>query len=131
MINTEYLDMYAKDWAYDASINLLSKPEITNEQVINQSIEMILATTYGSRLFNLSFGSNFSLKLFSNMTMANLEDFLDDTVSSIERFEDRITIIKQGVSLVSDISNGTVRLTIPYVIKPRNITGEFSKLIKS
>ena len=130
MINQDTIDKYAKDWAYDAPIKLLVQPEITNVDVINQSIEMILTTPLGSRLFNINFGSNFSLRIFDNMSPQFLQRVLDDTIGAIERWEDRITILKKQVLLEANIDQHTIRLTIPYIINQRRIKGEFSKVIR-
>lgn len=130
MVNAQTLNIYAKNWAYDMPIKALSKPLLVNEEVINQSIEMILATPRGSRLFNLNFGSDFSLRLFDNLDVNYLDRMIDDTVKAIQKWEDRIIIIESGVSMVVNTDNNTFLLTIPYIIKERQIKGEFSKIIK-
>lgn len=129
MFNIENIEDFSSDWAFDAPIRLINSPEITNEDVINQSIEMILATPIGSRLFNINFGSNFSLRIFDNMNVDSMQYILDETLRDIERWEDRIVILKQLVKLEANIDNHTITLTIPYVIKRRNIKGVFSKVI--
>ena len=131
MINQDTIDRYSLDWAFDAPIKLASSPEIYNVDVINQSIEMILTTPIGSRLFNINFGSNFSLRIFDNMTTESLQDVLDDTMESIDRWEDRITIFRQQVVLEADIDRQVINLTIPYIINQRKIKGEFSKIIRA
>lgn len=130
MINIDKIKKYSENWAYDASYNLYSVVEIYNEKVINQSIEMILSTPIGSRLFNLNFGSNFSLRIFDNMNPQYLQSVIDDTVSRIEMWEDRIIIIKDGVNLNVNPDQNSMKLTIPYIIKARNAKGEFSKYIR-
>jgi phage baseplate assembly protein W len=130
MLNEESISKYANKWASDLSIKATTKVEIYDEDVINQSIEMILATTPTSRLFNLAFGSLFSLRLFNNMTQYYLQNVVDDAVSSIERWEDRIVIIKDKVSLIANVDTNTVSLTIPYIIKNRKVAGTFSKVIR-
>ena len=130
MINIEYLDLYAKNWAYDIPIRALSGPMIVNEDVINQSIEMILATPRGSRLFNINFGSDFSNRIFDNMDQNFMQKVMEDTIESIQRWEDRITVIQGGVKLRVNPETNSVRLTIPYIINDRQVKGEFSKIIK-
>jgi len=130
MINVTQIKKYSDDWALDASYNLYSVVEIKNIQVINQSIEMILATPLGTRLFNLNFGSNFSLRIFDNMNPQYLQTVIDDTVTRIEEWEDRIIIIKEEVNLAVNPETNSMVLTIPYIIKARNIKGSFAKYIK-
>lgn len=117
------------NWAYDMSINGNLNPEIVNEDVINQSIEMILATPINSRLFNLNFGSMFSLRIFDNLDVDFLKNIITDTVKAIERWEDRITIIPSKVKLIANNDQHSVKLSISYIIKQTNTVGEFSKII--
>ena len=130
MINVTQIKKYSDDWALDASYNLYSVVEIKNVQVINQSIEMILATPIGTRLFNLNFGSNFSIRIFDNMNPSYLQTVIDDTVNKIEMWEDRILVLKDDVNLSVNPDSNEMFLTIPYIIKARNIKGSFAKYIK-
>lgn len=129
MLNQEKLREYANIWADDLDKNSLRVGEIDNVDVINQSIEMILATPLGTRLFNLGFGSDFSLRIFDNMDIQTMERLLKDTIDAIGRWEDRIVIIKDKVSFISDADRNTLTLTIPYYLKQRRIMGEFTKVI--
>ena len=130
MLDIQTIKQYADDWAYDMDIKTLSRGELTNVDVINQSIEMILATPRATRLFNLSFGSDFSYRIFDNMNEYYLEKVIDDTVNAIERWEDRIIVLDQEVSLDVDPDRNTFKITIPYIVKERNIKAEFTKIIK-
>ena len=130
MINVTQIKKYSDDWALDASYNLFSTVEIKNIEVINQSIEMILATPIGTRLFNLNFGSNFSIRIFDNMNPSYLQTVIDDTVNKIEMWEDRILVLKDDVNLSVNPDSNEMFLTIPYIIKARNIKGSFAKYIK-
>lgn len=129
MLNQEKLKEYANIWADDLDKHALRVGEIDNVDVINQSIEMILATPLGSRLFNIGFGSNFSLRVFENMGVSTMEMLLEDTLESIARWEDRIVIIREDVKLQADVDRNTITLTIPYYLKQRRIMGEFTKVI--
>lgn len=131
MLNIDNIKTYADDWAYDTPIKLMNSPEILNEDVINQSIEMILATPRGSRLFNINFGSNFSLHIFDNMSIGGIEYIMEEAIDDIERWEDRITILRKEVKVNANIDTHTITLTIPYVIKRRGVKGEFSKIISA
>ena len=128
--NVDNLNLIAKNWAYDLPIRALSQPLIVNEDVINQSIEMILATPLTSRLFNINFGSNFTYRIFDNMDIHYIDRVIDDTITSIKKWEDRITIIDADVAVNVDTETHTVSLTIPYYINNRRVKGEFSKMIK-
>ena len=130
MLNEEKIKEYANEWAYDIPIQGLKSDGLVNEHVINQSIEMILATPITSRLFNIAFGSNFSLRIFDNMSVDYLEQVLEDTLESIKRWEDRIIILEDQVRLKANADKNTISLTIPYIIKERELLAVFSKVIR-
>jgi phage baseplate assembly protein W len=125
----EEVQKFSNVWAKDLSINLSTVGEILNEDVINQSIELILATLHGERLFNSSFGSDFSLRVFDTIDEDFYEQVLDDTVDAIATWEDRITIIDDKVNLQILPDENTVYLTIPYIINIRRLKAEFRKKI--
>lgn len=128
-MNYERIKKYADDWAFDLEIQLRKSGEIKNVDVINQSIELILMTLPGERLFNPSFGSNFQLRLFDNMTEEFLERLLDDTVVAISRWEDRIIIIEPEVRLNINPDGNSAFLFIPYIIKERQLKAAFQRKI--
>jgi len=128
-MNLERIKKYADDWAFDLEIQLKKSGEIKNADVINQSIELILMTLPGERLFNPSFGSNFKLRLFDNMTVEFLERLLDDTVNAIKRWEDRITIIEPDVKLIINPDGNSAFIFIPYIIKERQLKADFQRKI--
>ena len=130
MENQDDLKEYIGEWAYDMSLKPLKGDGVVNVDVINQSIEMILTTIRGSRLFNLSFGSDFSLRIFDNIDADYLNRVIDDTVVDIQRWEDRIIILEKEVRLTAYPDKNMIHLSIPYIIKNVNILGEFSKFIK-
>ena len=92
-IEKEYSDSYA----YDISKNVMTKGELWNDDVIKQSIEMIIGTITGERLFNFRFGCYLWADLFDNMTEAKGEKMESGTYrvtarSSRTKFERTITI---------------------------------------
>lgn len=120
---------YADDWANDLHIDNFSKGDIVNVDVINQSIELILSTLRGERLFNPAFGSDFQLRIFDTIDPKFLEKLIDDTVEAIKKWETRITIIESQVKLTIKPDLNTVNIFIPYIINGRNIKASFEKKI--
>jgi phage baseplate assembly protein W len=116
-------------WAYDIAKNVVSKGEVKNVEVINQSIEQILGTLYGERIFNLSFGSDLSLKLFEVVSKNKGERLLNDIVVAIEKWENRIRIIESQMKLIIDSDNNSIYISIPYIVRKESIKGIFSKKI--
>ena len=72
-------------WAYDISKNVLSKGEIRDVDVINQSIESIIGTLFGERIFNLSFGSDLTLRIFDIQTKKSGEQVLNSITDAIKK----------------------------------------------
>jgi phage baseplate assembly protein W len=126
MVNVK---QHSTHWAYDISKDIISKGEIYDVNVINQSIESILSTLPGERLFNPNFGSTLGTYLFEHINEDSGEKILDDIISEIQRFEDRIIIVSQMASIKLYNDESAIILTIPYIIKVRNIASKFEKKI--
>jgi uncharacterized protein len=123
------LRQYSDDWAFDLSKNMFSLGELKNIDVINQSIEMILSTSYGERIFNSSFGCNLQNALFENLTQSSGEKIIDDAVEAIKRWEDRIIILEDQIQLVINQDTNSMVFNIPYVIKASGKKSFFKKKI--
>ncbi|MFW6219508.1 MAG: GPW/gp25 family protein [bacterium] len=117
-------------WTKDLSYKLMTRGEVTNIDSINQSIELILATLPGERLFRPQFGSNFKLRLFDTFDNKLRGKIYNDLVTAIERWERRITLVKEEIKIQLDRNNYAIRIQIPYKIRQSNIKGEFHKNIK-
>jgi phage baseplate assembly protein W len=123
------LDVTKHNWAYDLSKNALSKAEILDVEVINQSIEMILATNFGERVFNPYFGSTFTLNIFDGFSQQKGESIINDLVTSIKKWENRITIDESNIKLKFTSETGVLEIYIPYVINRERIKSFFLKKI--
>lgn len=104
-------------FAYDLSNDILETGEVVNTDAIDQSIESILSTSYGERLFNPYYGSPLPLVLFENISVSQGETLLDSLIKAIETWEDRIVILKDRCSLRLDYNNNSMEIGIAYVIK--------------
>ena len=120
---------YRDEFAYDLSKDVLTKGEIYDVDVINQSIEMILTTKKGERVFNPFYGSVLPLVIFENITTRNGDAVLDQVIKDIEEWEDRITIDPQRAKLSIKPDENSLRLTIPYTINKNGITSSFDKKV--
>lgn len=126
MINVrEFSDSYA----YDIAKNVLSKGELHDQDVLSQSIEMILTTMFHERLFNPSFGSVLPSYLFDFINESTGEKLLDDVIAAVHQWEDRIIIIGGQASLQILADQNAIILTLPYYIKQNGITSVFKKKI--
>ena len=123
------LDLNNDRWAYDLSKNVISNGEIFDEDCISQSIELILATYFGERVFNPLFGSTLTAQLFEGFSNKNAEALVDEILTSIETWEDRIVIDKDNVEFKFTASQNTLEIYIPYVILKQKIVSFFNKRI--
>jgi len=117
------------NWAFDLDKDMSTNGELKDVDVINQSIEMILSTLPGERLFNPTFGSDFQLRIFDTMDVDFLEVLIDDTLGAIKRWEDRIIIIDEEVRLTVNPDGNSAFIFIPYIIKDRQLKAEFKRKI--
>lgn len=122
--------LYSDVFAYDTSNDILSKGEIFDYDAINQSIENILSTGFGERLFNPFFGSSLSNMLFESMSNRFLSTTIDTLVKEIMVWEDRITIIKGESYFVANPDNNMVTLQITYIINRSRIKNTFKRKIR-
>lgn len=120
---------FSDHYAYDISKNILSKGEIYDTEVLNQSIEMILTTMFNDRLFNTSFGSILPSYLFDFINENSGEKLLDDVIAAIHRWDDRIIVISNSATLQILNDQYAIILTLPYYIKQNGVTSTFKKKI--
>ena len=123
--------LLSSNWARDLSKNGSSDGEIKDVEVINQSIESILSTSYGERLFNLSYGSSLPRKVFENIDASFAEGVLDDCAAAIKRWEDRVTVISSEMRVIQNADQNSVIIVIPYIINKTRLGSIFKKKIVS
>lgn len=120
---------FTNNWAYDLDVDVIKNGEINNEDVISRSIEMIISTQFGERLFNPSFGSGLQFRLFEGINEQNGETILDELIESIKRWEDRIVILENDAKIIINQEMNSIILVIPYINKYTGLTGEFKKRV--
>ena len=118
-------------WAYDIDKNPIDQGEIWDVDCINQSIEMILGTMPGERLFNTPFGYGLQYKIFNIASPAEAEAILDEIVEALARWEDRISVVTNQMRIIADVDRHSVIIIIPYIIKRTYIKSVFKKKIIS
>ena len=120
---------YRDNFAYDISKDVISKGEIHDDDVIKQSVEMILGTSLGERLFNTGFGSPLSLYMFETLNTSTGETLLTEIIKAIQRWEDRIKIDEPNCRMIIDYDNNGIDLYLPYSIRRNNIKSVYKKKI--
>lgn len=119
--------LFSDNWAQDLDKNGISNGEIKDVAVLDQSIELILTTLYGERLFNLSYGCGLMVKLFEAMTPGYAESILNEIALAIKRWEDRISIVESDMRIIEDNNNNSIIIVIPYYVKKTGVGSIFKK----
>ncbi len=122
--------LFTDSFAYDLSKNIQQDGEIFDQDVIEQSIESILSTLFGERIFRPTFGSLVPSVLFENLDEETGEELLDNALESLEIWEDRIIVLREQATIQILIDDNSIILNIPYVINQINITSIFKRKIR-
>lgn len=126
----EFGTQYTQSYAYDIAKDVVSTGEVYDTDAIDQSIENIIATIFGERLFFPEFGSGLSFVLFDNVNEQSGELLLDSIIQNITTWEKRIVIDSANSRLNIDGDNNALTLSIPYYIKRNSIKNTFERRIR-
>lgn len=118
-----------KSFAYDLAINVIDKGEVFDDQAINVSIQNILSTLFGQRLFIPNFGSSLPLILFENINESNAQDIYNNIISAIETWETRIVVDKKNSFINVLVDQNALELNIQYYIKRTNVLTTFKRKV--
>ena len=108
-----------KDLSMSFQANPLTKDLIAlkNENAIARSLKNIVFTLPGEKFFNPEFGSRITASLFENINDVTASIIVDEIISSIERFEPRVQLLKpDGVRAFPNFDNNTFDVLIGYEI---------------
>ena len=108
-----------KDLSMSFQANPLTKDVIAlkNENAIARSLKNIVFTLPGEKFFNPDFGSRISASLFENINDVTASIIVDEIISSVERFEPRVQLLKpDGVRAFPNFDNNTFDVLIGYEI---------------
>lgn len=119
---------FLNNFALDLNKKVLTNVDSVDKDVIHQSLEAILLTGVGERVFE-DFGSFLQTILFHRLDENNAENLLDEIISTISRYETRITISSELCALNISRQTHTIRLKIVYYINSDGAIGEFNKKI--
>ena len=120
---------FAEHWAEDVSKGVVSEGYVYDGKAINVSLENILLTSRGERLFNVGFGSILGAVPFESLDFRNAEELLDIIIRDIRRWENRIILVTDEIKMDILRDENSFTLVIPYVIKRTGLTGTFARKI--
>lgn len=85
-----------------------------NENSVRASIDNILGTTPGERLFLPQFAAGIRGLLFEPMSQAKLNNYATNIKNAIETWDNRVVV--QGVDLTIDSDNNYISITVSFSI---------------
>ena len=120
--NNELLN---ENWLIDAGMDSISNPQLSNANVIKQSVMNILLTMKGERLFNLKFGTNIFAYLFENVV--SIPSIKNEIVSSIKRYEHRIRLSSDDIEIFPNPDQHYIEINLVYYIKASQEIGQLKE----
>lgn len=118
-----FIDNYAIDLAKES----LTVSDVYDNKAILQSIENIILTVPGERVFEPEFGSILMSTVFRNITNQSGERLLDSLIGSINKFEPRVTVIAKDCKLLVNSRENSISLTIPFIINKTRAYTQYTK----
>jgi len=106
-------ELFINGYAIDLSKNSLTDSDVYDAKALIQSVENILLTIPGERVFEPGFGSPLMATVFKNLNTESGEKLLDSLISSINRFEPRVRVLPKQCGL--EINQAQNKLTISIV----------------
>ena len=97
---------------------------------INESIDNLITTKIGERVFNRALGSNLSQILFEPLTDTIVQDSVMKIHQVLLKYEPRVRLNLNNSSVTFERDESRLDIFLQYVIKSTNQVGIFSKTIR-
>jgi phage baseplate assembly protein W len=111
-----------RGWSFPPSFNIKTGTNemVSDEKDIEQSLKIILFTSYGERTMRPDFGSNLSDSVFDSVDSVTINTIEDNITQAVVEFEPRITL--HNVVINSDeIYDGRLDIKLDYTIRTINV----------
>lgn len=118
---------FIDNYAIDLSKKSLSISDVYDSQALLQSVENIILTIPGERVFQLDFGSPLMTTTFRNINEQNGERLLDAIIDAINKFEPRVRVISSKCVLQLIPSQNSLNIEIPFVVLKSGAYLEYNK----
>jgi len=103
--------------------------QVENTDSIKQSIRNILLTEQRERIFLPGFGSNIKGSLFKNWSTELGNQIANQVVALINRWEPRVAVYNNKVSLTFYPEQHVISITVPYLEIESGFPGEFTTIM--
>ena len=118
---------FIDNYAIDLSKKSISVSDVYDSQALLQSVENIILTIPGERVFQLDFGSPLMTTTFRNINEQNGERLLDAIVDAINKFEPRVRVISSKCVLQLIPSQNSLNIVIPFIVIKSGAYLEYNK----
>jgi phage baseplate assembly protein W len=118
---------FIDNYAIDLSKKSISVSDVYDSQALLQSVENIILTIPGERVFQLDFGSPLMTTTFRNINEQNGERLLDAIIDAINKFEPRVRVISSKCVLQLIPSQNSLNIVIPFIIIKSGAYLEYTK----
>lgn len=118
---------FIDNYAIDLSKKSLSVSDVYDSQALLQSVENIILTIPGERVFQLDFGSPLMTTTFRNINEQNGERLLDAIIDAINKFEPRVRVISSKCILQLIPSQNSLNIVIPFIVIKSGAYLEYTK----
>lgn len=111
-----------RGWAFPPSFDSGrgTNEMVSDEKDIEQSLKLILFTSYGERTMRPEFGSNLGESVFDTIDSVTLNTLTDNITQAIIEFEPRITLNNVVIS-TEGIYEGRLNINLEYTIRTINV----------
>ncbi len=118
---------FIDNYAIDLSKKSLTVSDVYDSQALLQSVENIILTIPGERVFQLDFGSPLMTTTFRNINQQNGERLLDSIIDAINKFEPRVRVISSKCVLQLIPSQNSLNIQIPFIVIKSGAYLEYNK----
>lgn len=111
-----------KGWSFPPAFDAKkgTNEMVSDEKDIEQSLKLILFTSYGERIMRPEFGSNLAESVFDSIDSVTINTITDNITQAIIEFEPRITLHNVIINS-EDIYNGRLNIKLEYTIRTINV----------
>lgn len=109
-------------WNFPPKFNkeTASTTMVADEADIEQSLKIILFTSYGERIMLPEFGSNLMSSVFDSVDSVMINVLKDNITQAVLEFEPRVTLNEVHID-ETDVYDGIIRIKLDYTIRKINV----------
>jgi len=121
-MSEQHTPFLGRGWSFPPKFKTISKTieMVTDEEDIQQSLNLLLSTTPGERIMKPEYGCDLQSMVFAQLDSHTEQEIISMITDAILMFEPRITLEEVEVDS-SDMLDGKLFIKIDYTIRKINI----------